>query len=488
MGGRVGARLLTGPAETPCWRGNGFRRESRVFGVLILLAFGLIGCSGQAIVPPVDISSTAGAHPIPGHYAATVQTGSWLLKTTTERAICGAWTFDTDLDASYEAAIRNALQRVLERVTFVPNVLTPQQIKARGFDAQIIIGQGGANSSFTVPVYTITGTAQGSVELSVTVSIRPAAGNPSQETVSARGHGRAEISRCSGAATAISASARNALGTVTRAIVRSVQQRLDVREANNQPQPKAPARSRTATSGDSTAATEEAEAQPRNDEPVDKQADQPVATARDASTPSDDREAPIASRPSDNRDSKIASLPPDNRDTQFASRPRADAPRSRVDPGPLTAEQAFQRGIDAVEGRGQNDSEAVRWFRIAADQGYAPAENNLGFMYAEGRGVVRDDKKAVEWYRRAAERGYPPAQTSLAMMVQAGRGAPRNDVQALALYSAAAGQGYAPATANVAQMVAEGRGIPRDENTAAFLLATAGEPPRSGSGIFVEGQ
>jgi TPR repeat protein len=73
------------------------------------------------------------------------------------------------------------------------------------------------------------------------------------------------------------------------------------------------------------------------------------------------------------------------------------------------------------------------------------------------------------------------------MMIQAGRGVPRNDLMALALYSAASGQGYAPATANVGQMYAEGRGIPRDEDTAAFLLATAGESPRTGSGIFVSG-
>ncbi|HTI88891.1 MAG TPA: hypothetical protein VL966_19990 [Alphaproteobacteria bacterium] len=459
---------------------------SRALGALALLqAVVLIGCSGQAIVPPVDISSTSGAKAIPGHYAATVQTGSWLLKTTTDRSICGAWTFDTDLNTSYESAIRNALQRVLERVTFIPDLLTPQQLKARGFDAQIVIGQGGANSTFAVPVYAVSGTAQGNIELSVTVSIRPAAGNATQETVSARGHGRAEITHCSGAATAISASARNALGTVARGIVRSVQQRLDIREANSGAPPQTKIQ-----------AAERPKAVAR-DERDDAAPETPPEKEDAAPMPQPEADVPVASNALPVQPPKAADRPAaqslDRREThemEVAVVPRPPANARSRDVGPLSPEQAFQRGVDAVDGHNtrKSDEEAVRWFRIAADQGYAPAENNLGYMYAEGRGVTRDDETAVKWYRRAANRGYPPAQTSLAMMLQEGRGAPQNDVQALALYSAAAGQGYAPATANVAQMVAQGRGIPRDEDTAAFLMATAGEAPRTGSGIFVDGE
>ena len=39
-----------------------------------------------------------------------------------------------------------------------------------------------------------------------------------------------------------------------------------------------------------------------------------------------------------------------------------------------------------AEGRGvgQDDGEAVRWHRLAADQDYAAAQTDLGWMYAEG--------------------------------------------------------------------------------------------------------
>ena len=54
----------------------------------------------------------------------------------------------------------------------------------------------------------------------------------------------------------------------------------------------------------------------------------------------------------------------------------------------------------------QDDAEAVRWFRLAAEQGDATAQNNLGVRYGTGRGVPQDDAEAVRWYRLAAEQGH----------------------------------------------------------------------------------
>ena len=53
----------------------------------------------------------------------------------------------------------------------------------------------------------------------------------------------------------------------------------------------------------------------------------------------------------------------------------------------------------------QDYAEAVRWHRLAAEQGNASAQNNLGFMYGIGRGVPQDYAEAVRWYRLAAEQG-----------------------------------------------------------------------------------
>jgi TPR repeat protein len=70
------------------------------------------------------------------------------------------------------------------------------------------------------------------------------------------------------------------------------------------------------------------------------------------------------------------------------------------------------------EGRGvaQSDVEAARWCRKAADQGYADAQHNLGFMFSRGRGVAQSDVKAVRWYRKAADQGHANAQHELENM------------------------------------------------------------------------
>lgn len=93
----------------------------------------------------------------------------------------------------------------------------------------------------------------------------------------------------------------------------------------------------------------------------------------------------------------------------------------------------------------QDDAQAVAWYRKAAEQGYARAQNSLGLMYANGRGVEQDDTQAVAWYRKAAEQGDAVAQLNLGLMYADGRGVEQDDNQALVWYRKAAEQGDADA-------------------------------------------
>ena len=63
------------------------------------------------------------------------------------------------------------------------------------------------------------------------------------------------------------------------------------------------------------------------------------------------------------------------------------------------------------DGRGvpQNYAEAVKWYRLAAEQGYASAQNNLGVMYNDGRGVPQNGVMAYVWESLAAAQGYEVA-------------------------------------------------------------------------------
>ena len=53
----------------------------------------------------------------------------------------------------------------------------------------------------------------------------------------------------------------------------------------------------------------------------------------------------------------------------------------------------------------QNDTDAVAWYRKAAEQGHAEGQQRLGWMYANGRGVLQDTVKAHMWESLAVLNG-----------------------------------------------------------------------------------
>jgi TPR repeat protein len=95
----------------------------------------------------------------------------------------------------------------------------------------------------------------------------------------------------------------------------------------------------------------------------------------------------------------------------------------------------------------------------AAVQGYAVAQNNLGFMYVNGEGVEKDAVQAVQWYRKAAEQGNATAQSNLGSMYGNGKGVEEDAVQAVQLFRKAAVQGNATAQSNLGSMYGNGEGV-----------------------------
>jgi TPR repeat protein len=86
----------------------------------------------------------------------------------------------------------------------------------------------------------------------------------------------------------------------------------------------------------------------------------------------------------------------------------------------------------------QDYKEAVKWFRLAADQGYADAQYNIGVMYDHGQGLLQDYEQAVKWYRLASDQGNADAQNNLGAMYFVGQGVHKSRVIAFALYNVSA--------------------------------------------------
>jgi TPR repeat protein len=111
------------------------------------------------------------------------------------------------------------------------------------------------------------------------------------------------------------------------------------------------------------------------------------------------------------------------------------------------------------EGVEQDHAKAARLYKLAAEQGYASGQFNLGVCYEYGTGVEQDDVEAVRWYQAAAEQGYADAQCSLGFCYRNGTGVEHDDMEAVRWYRAAAEQGYAVAQFNLGAMHYNWKGI-----------------------------
>jgi TPR repeat protein len=94
-----------------------------------------------------------------------------------------------------------------------------------------------------------------------------------------------------------------------------------------------------------------------------------------------------------------------------------------------TAFDAFKRSDYAT---------ALTLFRSLAEQGYAGAQFQLGFLYRNGWGAPQDYAEALKWLRRAAAQGNSYAQSNLGFMYRDGEGVQKDYVQAHIWFNLAA--------------------------------------------------
>jgi len=120
--------------------------------------------------------------------------------------------------------------------------------------------------------------------------------------------------------------------------------------------------------------------------------------------------------------------------------------------------QDFDKGAAAYSSG--DYATALREWVPLAEQGNAPAQFNLAFMYRNGQGVPKDYKAAVKWYTHAAEQGIAQAQFNLGLVYDNGKGVPQYYVRAHMWWSIAAASGFPSASKN--RDVAAGRMTPAD--------------------------
>jgi len=104
----------------------------------------------------------------------------------------------------------------------------------------------------------------------------------------------------------------------------------------------------------------------------------------------------------------------------------------------MRGDEPDKYGLSSFFQVGPSDpTEAVRWFRKAADQGDPDGQYRLGSAYASGVGVREDKSEAAKWYLKAAEQGLTIAQYMLGHAYETGEGVPKDEIEAYAYFNLA---------------------------------------------------
>lgn len=111
----------------------------------------------------------------------------------------------------------------------------------------------------------------------------------------------------------------------------------------------------------------------------------------------------------------------------------------------------------------------------------AYAQNNLGLMYATGKGVAKNAETAVSWFSKSAEQGNVAAQYNLGLMYQNGYGVAKNAETAVSWYSKAVEQYHPVASVRLCSMYLNGDGVAENEETALYWQSKLAEKDKEKS-------
>ena len=107
-------------------------------------------------------------------------------------------------------------------------------------------------------------------------------------------------------------------------------------------------------------------------------------------------------------------------------------------PGFMLIKIFIKDGLAEIKGL----SQAFYWYKKSAEQGYADAQYDLGWMYYNGDGTVIHKKQAFYWYKKSAKQGYAKAQYNLGLMYYNGEGTLTDKKQAASWMKKAKKNGY----------------------------------------------
>jgi uncharacterized protein len=126
--------------------------------------------------------------------------------------------------------------------------------------------------------------------------------------------------------------------------------------------------------------------------------------------------------------------------------------RSKAQAGDAAAQFELAEAFDFARGVPQDQNEALRWYKAAATQGLAAAQNSTGSILLAQKNYA----EAVGWFERASAQSNVQSINSLAYLYDTGQGVKQDRSKSLVLYTQAANMGWAESMWNLANMYGVG--------------------------------
>lgn len=126
---------------------------------------------------------------------------------------------------------------------------------------------------------------------------------------------------------------------------------------------------------------------------------------------------------------------------------------TKADAGDKYAQFKVGLAYDSGDGAPSSSDKAKKYYRMAAEQGLAEAQNSLGSIYQAEKNYA----EAKTWYERAFAQNHPMATNSLGYLYDLGLGVTQDRNKGFELYSQAADLGWAEAMWSIAVMYGGGQ-------------------------------
>ena len=126
------------------------------------------------------------------------------------------------------------------------------------------------------------------------------------------------------------------------------------------------------------------------------------------------------------------------------------------------------RCYETGDGVGKDLAEAVKWYRMAADEGHVQAAFELSKCYTFGFGVRKNSVTAGKWLRKAAEQGHVTAMFLLGhwLLREEGSGVGYDPREAVKWFRRAAENGDARAMFELGECYEDGIGVKKEPDMA----------------------